>query len=125
MLIFIPEETRQNKNAVLKYIKCIDVTVIFVIYFIFACIVYCVLIIVMQNKVNAIQQYIVSSGLYLSSFVHVQPHVLPINKSESTYDNSVSVEILPVFENAQSAHLSVQVIADIDSKDGNSFNKGI
>lgn len=125
MLIFIPEETRQNKNAVLKYIKCIDVTVIFVIYFIFACIVYCVLIIVMQNKVNAIQQYIVSSSLYLSSFVHVQPHVLPINKSESTYDNSVSVEILPVFENAQSAHLSVQVIADIDSKDGNSFNKGI
>ena len=104
----IPEgEEFQHINAVCKYVKSIEVAIIFVICFIFACIVYCVVTNVMQNKVDAIQQFVVSSSVYLLSFVHApQSQILP-NKSEST---------LPDSENGKSARLSVQVIAGIDSK---------
>ena len=53
------------------------VTIIFVICFIFACIVYCVVTNVMQIKVDAIEQFIVSSSVYLLSFVHAQSQDLP------------------------------------------------
>ena len=57
----IPEgEEFQHINAVCKYVKSIEVAIIFVICFIFACIVYCVVTNVMQNKVDAIQQFVVS-----------------------------------------------------------------
>ena len=104
----IPEgEEFEHINAVCKYVKSIEVAIIFVICFIFACIVYCVVTNVMQNKVDAIQQFVVSSSVYLLSFVHTpQSQILP-NKSEST---------LPDSENGKSARLSVQVIAGIDSK---------
>ena len=103
----IPEgEEFQHINAVCKYVKSIEVAIIFVICFIFACIVYCVVTNVMQNKVDAIQQFVVSSSVYLLSFVHApQSQILP-NKSEST---------LPDSENGKSSRLSVQVIAGIDS----------
>ena len=77
------------------------------ICFIFACIVYCVVTNVMQNKVDAIQQFVVSSSVYLLSFVHApQSQILPSN-SENT---------LPDSENGKNSRLSVQVIAGIDSK---------
>ena len=56
------------------------VTIIFVICFIFACIVYCVVTNVMQIKVDAIEQFIVSSSVYVHvciSFVHAQSQDLP------------------------------------------------
>ena len=104
----IPEgEEFEHINAVCKYVKSIEVAIIFVICFIFACIVYCVITNVMQNKVDAIQQFVVSSSVYLLSFVHApQSQILP-NKSEST---------LPDSENGKSSRLSVHVIAAIDSK---------
>ena len=107
-------EEFQHINAVCKYVKSVEVAIIFVICFIFACIVYCVVTIVycvvtnvMQNKVDTIQQFIVSSSVYVLSFVHApaQSQILP-NKSEST---------LPDSENGKSSRLSVQVIAGIDS----------
>ena len=81
----IPEgEEFQHINAVCKYVKSIEVAIIFVICFIFACIVYCVVTNVMQNKVDAIQQFVVSSSVYLLSFLHApQSQILP-NKSEIT-----------------------------------------
>ena len=88
----IPEgEEFQHINAVCKYVKSIEVAIVFVICFIFACIVYCVVTIVycvvtnvMQNKVDAIQQFVVSSSVYLLSFLHApQSQILP-NKSEIT-----------------------------------------
>ena len=61
----------------------------------------------MQNKVDAIQQFVVSSSVYLLSFVHApQSQILP-SKSENT---------LPDSENGKNSRLSVQVIAGIDSK---------
>ena len=62
-VLILPEET-QHMNAVWKYVKCIEVTVVVLISFIFACIVYCGSN-VMPNKVDAIQQFIVSSSVYL------------------------------------------------------------
>ena len=94
-------------NAVWKLsVKCIEVTLlILMICSIFACIVYCVTNVV-QNKVDAIQQFIVSSSVYLLSLIYVQSQVL------SKYISY----ILPVFENPKCSQLSVQVIADIDSE---------
>ena len=70
----------------------------------------------MPNKVDAIQQFIVPSSVYLLSLIYAQSQVLS-NKSESTLpsDNPVS-HILPVLENPKCSQLSVQVIADIDSE---------
>ena len=93
----LPKETR-HMNTVWKYVKCIEVTVMFLISFIFACIVCGTN--VMQNKVDAIQQFIVSSSVYLSllSLIYGQSQVLS-NKTESTLpsDNPV-LHILPVSE---------------------------
>ena len=88
MFRILPEET-QHMNVVWKYVKCIEVTVIFLISFIFTCIVHCGSN-VMPNKGDAIQQFIVSSSLYLLSLIYVQSQVLS-NKSESTLpsDNPV------------------------------------
>ena len=65
VVIFITKHT-QHTNAVWKYVKCMEVTVIYVIIFIFARI-YCS---VMQNKLNVIQQFIISSNVYLLSIVN-------------------------------------------------------
>ena len=65
----------------IRVVHCIEVTVIFVICFIFACIVHCgATINLMQNKLDVIQQFIVSLRVYLLSIVHAQTHVFP-NKS--------------------------------------------
>ena len=79
-------------------------TVIYVIFFIIGCIVTDFSITnVIQNKVNTIQQFIVSSSVHLLSFVLTLAHVLPIS---------------PAFDNPKCSQLSVQVIAecDIDSE---------
>ena len=94
VVILLTEEARYM-NTVWKYIKlkCIEVTVLLVIFF-FACIIYRD-VNVMQNKLDVIQQFIISSSVYLFCIVHAQSNVLP-DKTESM--------------------LSVQVIADIDSE---------
>ena len=80
-VLILPKGT-QHMNTVWKYVKCIEVTVIFFISFIFACIVYCGSNIV-PNKVDAIQQCIVSSSVYLLSLLYAQSQVLS-NRSQST-----------------------------------------
>ena len=114
----IPEgEEFQHINAVSKYVKSIEVAIIFVICFIFACIVYCVVTInVIQNKVDAIQQFVVSSTVYLLLFDHLPQSQNLRNKSD--------LSTLPDSENGKSCRLSVEVIANTDSK-SNCCDKGI
>ena len=72
------EETREI-NATWESFKCIEVTLVFVIGFIFARIVYCGINKVMQNKLNVIQlvqQLIISSSVYIYIFWYV--HFLSI-----------------------------------------------
>ena len=114
VILLIPEETRH----------IIKVTVIFLITFI-ACIVYCDVI---QNKVDAIQQFIVSyiSNMY---FIYdqdyaVHSHILP-NESGNMLPsyNPVSLDILPVNETPKCSG-SVQVIVDVNkSKTLHTTNK--
>ena len=114
VFIILPEEIR-HLNSVWKYVKCIEVAVIFLIIFIFACIIYCGSN-VMPNKIDAIQQFIVSSSVYLS-VIYAQLQVLSKYKPESMLplDNSVS-HILQVFVNPKCSHSFPHVIADIDSE---------
>ena len=73
-------------------------------------------IVVMPNKIDAIQQFIVSSSVYLS-VIYAQLQVLSKYKPESMLplDNSVS-HILQVFVNPKCSHSFPHVIADIDSE---------
>ena len=83
----ISEQPDEINTVRINVNKCIEVTAIYVIFFIIGCIVYFGITNVIQNKVHTIQQFIVSS------------HVLPIS---------------PAFDNPKCSQLSVQVIADID-----------
>ena len=90
-VLILHEDTRYM-NAVWKYVTsiCIEVTVIFVICFIFACIfVYCGTN-VMQNKVYAIQEFIFSSSVYLLSIV--LPSDIPISLEDPKF-SQLSVQV--------------------------------
>ena len=86
----VSEEPEEINTVWINVNKCIEMTVIYVIFFIIGCIVTDFGITnVIQNIVHTIQPFIVSS------------HVLPIS---------------PAFDNPKCSQLSVQVIADIDSE---------
>ena len=98
-VLILHEDTRYM-NAGWKYVTsiCIEVTVIFVICFIFACIfVYCGTN-VMQNKVYAIQEFIFSSSVYLLSIV--LPSDIPISLEDPKFSQlSVQVDSVKKFWN--------------------------
>ena len=90
-VLILHEDTRYM-NAGWKYVTsiCIEVTVIFVICFIFACIfVYCGTN-VMQNKVYVIQEFIFSSSVYLLSIV--LPSDIPISLEDPKF-SQLSVQV--------------------------------
>ena len=116
LLLLEGEETRHMNFVWKLYVQCIEVAVIFLISLIFACIVYICGSNVMPNKIDAIQQFIVSSSVYLYlSLINAQ--ILCEYKRESALPSDKPVShILQVFVNPKCSHSFPQVITDIDSE---------